>query len=119
MLVNAIAQVAPFDVGAKQALLEQPTLDEPRRPARPADAVPAAGGDRRRRDRADASVNLDRQPAKQQRKLAAGAAGLVHQPVAQRADAADQAHAEPADRRGGLAGNAVDARQAVGRERDR
>jgi len=27
MLVNAIAQVAPFDVGAKQALLEQPTLD--------------------------------------------------------------------------------------------
>ena len=28
MLVNAIAQVAPFDVGAKQALLEQVTLDE-------------------------------------------------------------------------------------------
>ena len=27
MLVNAIAQVAPFDVGAKQALLEQPALD--------------------------------------------------------------------------------------------
>jgi Lon protease-like protein len=27
MLVNAIAQVAPFDAGAKQALLEQPTLD--------------------------------------------------------------------------------------------
>jgi uncharacterized protein len=27
MLVNAIAQVAPFDVGAKQALLEQATLD--------------------------------------------------------------------------------------------
>ena len=27
MLVNAIAQVAPFDVGAKQALLEQTTLD--------------------------------------------------------------------------------------------
>jgi Lon protease-like protein len=27
MLVNAIAQVAPFDVGAKQALLEQPSLD--------------------------------------------------------------------------------------------
>jgi uncharacterized protein len=27
LLVNAIAQVAPFDVGAKQALLEQPTLD--------------------------------------------------------------------------------------------
>lgn len=27
MLVNAIAQIAPFDVGAKQALLEQPTLD--------------------------------------------------------------------------------------------
>jgi Lon protease-like protein len=27
MLVNAISQVAPFDVGAKQALLEQPTLD--------------------------------------------------------------------------------------------
>jgi len=26
MLVNAIAQVAPFDVGAKQALLEQPSL---------------------------------------------------------------------------------------------
>jgi Lon protease-like protein len=26
MLVNAISQVAPFDVGAKQALLEQPTL---------------------------------------------------------------------------------------------
>jgi Lon protease-like protein len=26
MLVNAIAQVAPFDVGAKQALLEQPEL---------------------------------------------------------------------------------------------
>jgi len=26
MLVNAIAQVAPFDVGAKQALLEEPTL---------------------------------------------------------------------------------------------
>jgi Lon protease-like protein len=28
MLVNAIAQVAPFDTGAKQALLEQPTLEE-------------------------------------------------------------------------------------------
>jgi uncharacterized protein len=28
MLVNAIAQVAPFDIGAKQALLESPTLDE-------------------------------------------------------------------------------------------
>ncbi len=28
MLVNAIAQVAPFDIGAKQALLEQATLDE-------------------------------------------------------------------------------------------
>ena len=27
MLVNAIAQVAPFDVGAKQALLEQPALE--------------------------------------------------------------------------------------------
>ena len=27
LLVNAIAQVAPFDIGAKQALLEQPTLD--------------------------------------------------------------------------------------------
>ena len=27
MLVNAIAQVAPFDVGAKQALLEEVTLD--------------------------------------------------------------------------------------------
>jgi hypothetical protein len=27
MLVNAIAQVAPFDTGAKQALLEQETLD--------------------------------------------------------------------------------------------
>jgi Lon protease-like protein len=27
-IVNAIAQVAPFDVGAKQALLEQATLDE-------------------------------------------------------------------------------------------
>ena len=27
MQVNAIAQVAPFDVGAKQALLEQPTLE--------------------------------------------------------------------------------------------
>jgi Lon protease-like protein len=27
-IVNAIAQVAPFDIGAKQALLEQPTLDE-------------------------------------------------------------------------------------------
>jgi Lon protease-like protein len=27
MLVNAIAQVAPFDVGAKQALLEESTLD--------------------------------------------------------------------------------------------
>jgi uncharacterized protein len=27
MLVNAIAQVAPFDVGAKQALLEQATLE--------------------------------------------------------------------------------------------
>jgi Lon protease-like protein len=27
MLVNSIAQVAPFDVGAKQALLEQPSLD--------------------------------------------------------------------------------------------
>ena len=25
MLVNAIAQIAPFDVGAKQALLEAPT----------------------------------------------------------------------------------------------
>jgi Lon protease-like protein len=28
MLVNAIAQVAPFDMGAKQALVEQATLDE-------------------------------------------------------------------------------------------
>ncbi len=28
MLINAIAQVAPFDVGAKQALLEQPRLEE-------------------------------------------------------------------------------------------
>jgi Lon protease-like protein len=28
MLVNAIAQVAPFDVGAKQALLEAESLDE-------------------------------------------------------------------------------------------
>ena len=28
MLVNAIAQVAPFDVGAKQALLESATLDD-------------------------------------------------------------------------------------------
>ena len=28
MLVNAIAQVAPFDVGAKQALLEQPSLED-------------------------------------------------------------------------------------------
>ena len=28
MLVNAIAQVAPFDVGAKQALLEAPTLSD-------------------------------------------------------------------------------------------
>ena len=28
MLVNAISQVAPFDVGAKQGLLEQPTLDD-------------------------------------------------------------------------------------------
>jgi Lon protease-like protein len=28
MLVNAIAQVAPFDVGAKQALLEQATLSD-------------------------------------------------------------------------------------------
>jgi Lon protease-like protein len=27
MLVNAIAQVAPFDVGAKQALLEEEALD--------------------------------------------------------------------------------------------
>jgi len=27
LLVNSIAQVGPFDVGAKQALLEQPTLD--------------------------------------------------------------------------------------------
>src|SRR4029077_19442925 len=27
MLVNAIAQVAPFDAGAKQALLEQEALD--------------------------------------------------------------------------------------------
>lgn len=27
MLVNSIAQVAPFDVGAKQALLEQPSLE--------------------------------------------------------------------------------------------
>ena len=27
MLVNAIAQVAPFDVGAKQALLEEATLE--------------------------------------------------------------------------------------------
>ena len=26
MLVNAIAQVAPFDIGAKQALLEEETL---------------------------------------------------------------------------------------------
>ena len=42
MLVNAIAQVAPFDVGAKQALLEEPTPRRPRRSGRPADAVPAA-----------------------------------------------------------------------------
>jgi hypothetical protein len=28
MLVNAISQVAPFDVGAKQALLEAESLDE-------------------------------------------------------------------------------------------
>jgi Lon protease-like protein len=28
MLVNAIAQVAPFDVGAKQALLEAATLED-------------------------------------------------------------------------------------------
>jgi hypothetical protein len=28
LLVNAIAQVAPFDVGAKQALLEQATLED-------------------------------------------------------------------------------------------
>jgi len=28
MLVNAIAQVAPFDIGAKQALLEQHSLDD-------------------------------------------------------------------------------------------
>jgi Lon protease-like protein len=28
MLVNAIAQVAPFDIGAKQALLEQERLDD-------------------------------------------------------------------------------------------
>jgi len=28
MLVNSIAQVAPFDTGAKQALLEAPSLDE-------------------------------------------------------------------------------------------
>ena len=40
MLVNAIAQVAPFDVGAKQALLEAATPCRPRRPAGPADAVP-------------------------------------------------------------------------------
>ena len=44
MLVNAIAQVAPFDIGAKQALLEQPTLDRARRPARPADAIPPRCG---------------------------------------------------------------------------
>ena len=56
MLVNAIAQVAPFDVGAKQALLEQADARRARRPAGPADAVPPRGGDRRRRDRADASV---------------------------------------------------------------
>lgn len=28
LLVNSIAQVAPFDIGAKQALLEAPSLDE-------------------------------------------------------------------------------------------
>ena len=56
MLVNAIAQVAPFDVGAKQALLEAADARRARRPAGPADAVPAHGGHRRRRDRADASV---------------------------------------------------------------
>jgi Lon protease-like protein len=27
-LVNGIAQIAPFDVAAKQALLESPSLDE-------------------------------------------------------------------------------------------
>ena len=43
MLVNAIAQVAPFDVGAKQALLEQADADGSRRPARPADAIPPRG----------------------------------------------------------------------------
>ena len=56
MLVNAIAQVAPFDVGAKQALLEQASLEGARRSARPADAVPPHGGDRRCRGRADASI---------------------------------------------------------------
>ena len=57
MLVNAIAQVAPFDIGAKQALLEAADARRPRRPAGPADAVPPRRGDRRRRDRADASVD--------------------------------------------------------------
>ena len=91
MLVNAIAQVAPFDVGAKQALLEAADAGRPRRPAGPADAVPAPGGHRRRRDRADAPVprsncrHLDRQAAEQQRQVAAGAARFAHQPVPQRA----------------------------------
>ena len=48
MLVNAIAQVAPFDIGAKQALLEAASARRARRPAGPADAVPARRGERRR-----------------------------------------------------------------------
>ena len=96
MLVNAIAQVAPFDVGAKQALLEAATLA----------------------DRADLLVqlmqfqravvsgveiqptlqSLDRQPAQQQRKLAARSPRFAHQPVLDRAQPVDHAHSEAANR---------------------
>ena len=43
MLVNGIAQIAPLDVGSKQALLEATRPRRPRRPARPVHAVPAHG----------------------------------------------------------------------------
>ena len=97
-LVNAITQVAPFDVGAKQALLEEADL------AGRAELVVqlmqfqrlAPGG---ADVGPDASVSSDRQAAQQQRQVAAGAARFGHQPVLDRTDAVDQAHAEAADRR--------------------
>jgi Lon protease-like protein len=49
MLVNGIAQIAPLDVGSKQALLEADGLARRGRPARPVHAVPAHAAGRRGR----------------------------------------------------------------------